>query len=92
MKKHIEKILMTVGVILLALFIVYTQKNNISISSTWEGFIGAALYYIPAVPGTWIASEKMKEKCKTLSIFMKVFTILACIALVRLFIAVLFTL
>ena len=87
MKKHIEKILITVGMILLMLFIVYMQKNSIN---TWETFIGFALSYFLLVPGMWIVSEKMKEKRKTLSIIIKVITIIECIALVRLFIACLF--
>ena len=92
MKKHIEKILIALGVVLLVLFILYTQKNNIPTSNTWEALIGFALFYIPFLSGVWIASEKIKEKRKTFSIILKGFTIFACISLVGSFIAFLFTL
>jgi len=89
MKKHIEKILIALGTIIIVLFIINTQKNNSSLL-TWESFIGFALSYSLLVPGMWIASEKMKEKRKTLSVFIKVFTIIQCFAFLRFSIAFLF--
>jgi len=90
MKKHIEKVLIAAGTIVIMLSIVYTLLNSISIVHTWEGFMGVALSYAMLVPGMWIASEKMKEKIKTLSVFIKVFTIIQCVAFLRFSIAFLF--
>jgi len=92
MKKHIEKILMTLGVILHALFAVYTQNNNIPTQNTWAAVFGIVLFCAPFLTGAWIASEKIKEKRKTFSIIIKGFTIFVCIAFVCSFIAFLFTL
>ena len=92
MKKHIEKILMTLGVILYALFAVYTQNNNIPTQNTWAAAIGIVLFYAPVLTGMWIASEKMKEKRKTFSKILKGFIIFACLSLVSGFIAFLFNL
>jgi len=69
MKKNIVKILIALGVISAGMFAVYTQKNNIPTQNTWEGFIGVALFNVPILTGTWIASERMKERRSTLSKF-----------------------
>ena len=92
MKKHIEKILMALGVILSMLFAVYTQKNNIPTQNTWAAVIGVALFYAPFLTGAWIASEKMKEERITFSIIIKGFTIFVCFAFVISFIVFLFNL
>ena len=89
-KKHIEKILIALGTIIIVFVIVYSTVNNNSSIMNLEAVIGIALSYSLIVPGMWIASGKMKEKRKNLSIFIKVFTILECLAFLRYFIAFLF--
>ena len=91
-KKHIEKILMALGVILLTLFAVYTQKSNIPTQNTWAAFIGFVLFYAPFLTGLWIVSEKIKEKRKTLGMILKGFIIFASLSVLGGFIAFLFTL
>jgi len=60
MKKHTEKVLIIIGVILLALFTVYTQKNIIPTQNTcayYTTIIATCQYFlsiakIPATEGT----------------------------------------
>jgi len=91
-KKHIEIVLIALGILVLMLFAIYIVVENSKIINTWEGVavVGFGLSYSLLVPGMWIASEKMKEKWKTLSIIIKVVTIIECIALLRFIIAFLF--
>ncbi len=89
-KKHIEKILIALGTIIIVFVIMYSAVNNNSSIINLEAVIGIALSYSLIVPGMWIASEKMKEKRKKLSIFIKVFTIIECLAFARYVIAFLF--
>jgi len=90
MKKHIEKVLIAAGTILIMFTVIYTLLNSISVVHSWEGFLGVALSYALIVPGVWIVSEKIKEKYKALSVFIKVFTIIQCVAVLRFSIAFLF--
>lgn len=92
MKKHIVKILIAVGVISAGLVRVYIQINNIPTHNTWAAFIGLTLFYGPVLTGTWIASERMKERKSTLSTVLKFIIIFMCIGFVSSFIAFLITL
>lgn len=91
-KEKIDKVLIIIGFVLLVLFILYTKKNNISTSNTWEAYIGFVLFYLPLLSGVWILSNKIKEKKRRLSIILKVFICFACVSLLGSFITFLINL
>ena len=90
MKKHIEIILLALGTMVIILLVFYTTLIDPSILVSWKGFIMFAISYALIAPGMWILSEKIKEKAKKISIFIKVFTIIQCLAFARYTIACFF--